>query len=186
MLLGSLSRHNKDLEWQTLKPSRYVTALGSWTDCIIALRSPMGHVIGLRQISVKAQCYSSILFRRYQENPSSRSEGMLIQRREEKSTPGHRRERERWGERERERERESHLSPLFIYIFPSPWACPMQIGLSQECCSTWSPHSSLQTFLSPSFVLFSWAFPFLVFLSQPFWTPFPYSNYLTVLLLIAF
>ena len=23
-----------------------------------------------------------------------------------------------------------------FYMFSSPWACPMQIGLSQECCST--------------------------------------------------
>ena len=38
MLLGSLSRHNKDLEWWTLKSPRRVTALGSWTDGVIALR----------------------------------------------------------------------------------------------------------------------------------------------------
>ena len=69
-----LSRHNKDLEWWTLKPPRRVTALGSWTDrvivlrsridCVIALRSRMDHIIALRQLSVTAQCYSSILFRR--------------------------------------------------------------------------------------------------------------------------
>ena len=45
------------------------------------------------------------------------------------------------GERERkrvhtqERERERALGSSF-YMFSSPWACPMQIGLSQECCST--------------------------------------------------
>ena len=60
------------------------------------------------------------------------------------------------GERERERERESPgdgwrerarpLAPLFMF-FSSPGACPMQIGLSQELCSTWSPHSGPQTFL---------------------------------------
>ena len=33
--------------------------------------------------------------------------------------------------------------------------------------------------LSPSFVPLAWAFPFLVFWPPPFWTPFPYSNYLT-------
>ena len=32
--------------------------------------------------------------------------------------------------------------------------------------------------LGPSFVLFLWAFPFLVFQLQPFWIPFSYSNYL--------
>ena len=59
-----LSRHNKDLEWRTLKPPRPVTALGSWTDRVIPLRSQTDHVTALRQISVTAQCYSSILFRR--------------------------------------------------------------------------------------------------------------------------
>ena len=42
-----LSRHNKDLEWPTLKPPQRVTALGSWTDRVIALR----------QISVTALFY---------------------------------------------------------------------------------------------------------------------------------
>ena len=57
ILLGSLSRHNKDLEWWTLKPPRRVTALGSWTDRVIALRSRTDHVIALRQISVTALFY---------------------------------------------------------------------------------------------------------------------------------
>ena len=47
MFLGSLSHHNKDLEWRTLKPPQSVTALGSWTDLVIALR----------QISVTALFY---------------------------------------------------------------------------------------------------------------------------------
>ena len=55
----------------------------------------MDHVIALRQISVTAQCYSSILFGRQQENPSSRHEGMSIQRRKEKSAPARGRERKR-------------------------------------------------------------------------------------------
>ena len=42
MLLGSWSRHNKDLEQRTLKPPRRVTALGSWTNRIIALRQISG------------------------------------------------------------------------------------------------------------------------------------------------
>ena len=75
----------------------------------------MDHVIALRKISVTAQCYSSILFRRERENPSSRHEGTSIQRYEKKSAPvcgG-----------ERERERASFGSS--IYMFISPWACPM-------------------------------------------------------------
>ena len=80
-----------------------------------------GPVIALTQISVTAQCYSSILFRRQQENPSSRREGMLIQRHEEKSAPACRRERESW------------LWLLCLYIY-------LSLGLSyvnwasQECC----------------------------------------------------
>ena len=34
--------------------------------------------------------------------------------------------------------------------------------------------------LRPSFVLFSWAFPFLVFYPLPFWTPVSYSSHLTI------
>ena len=52
------------------------------------------------------------------------------------------RERERERERERasermqagERVREKELWLLLLYVFSSTWACPMQIGLSQECC----------------------------------------------------
>ena len=99
-----LSCHNKDLEWLTLKSPWHVTALRSWLDCVIALR----------EISVTAWSYSSILFRRWQENPSSRREGMLIQRQEEKSAPvcgG-------------EREGELALALLFIW-FPSPTPGPV-------------------------------------------------------------
>ena len=52
------------------------------------------------------------------------------------------RERKREKEREREsaymhageRVREKTLWLLLLYVFSSTWACPMQIGLSQECC----------------------------------------------------
>ena len=105
MLLGSLSRHNKDLEWWTLKPPQRVTALGSWTDHVIALRSRTDHVIAVRRICVTAQCYSSILFRRWQENPSSKK------RRGWRSVPL----RVRTWERERDRE---CLAPSFICFLP--------------------------------------------------------------------
>ena len=59
-----LSRHSKDLEWRTLKPPRRVTGLGCRTDRVIALRSRTDRVTALGQISVTAQCYSSILFKR--------------------------------------------------------------------------------------------------------------------------
>ena len=35
-------------------------------------------------------------------------------------------------EKERERVRERALWLLLLYVFSSTWACPMQIGLSQE------------------------------------------------------
>jgi len=49
------------------------------------------------------------------------------------------RERERKREREksartRERESERKRFGSSFYVFSSTWACPMQIGLSQECC----------------------------------------------------
>ena len=101
-----------------IKAPQHVTALGSWTNRVIALRSRMDHVIALRQISVTAQCYSSILFRRWQENPSLRCEGTLIQRHEEKSTPAR--------GREREKERASPLAPLFICLsLPGPVLCKL-------------------------------------------------------------
>ena len=68
---------------------------------------------------------------------------------------------------------ECHSSRLFSScFFSSPWACPMQMGLSQECCSTWSPHPSPWTFLWPSFVLFSRASP-LFFSHRHFGLLFP-------------
>ena len=78
------------------------------------------------------------------------------------------REREREGEGEREkecmhvgeRESEKALWLLLLYVFSSTWACPMQIGLSQECClfylksSLWSLDLPL-TFLCYIFAGFS-------------------------------
>ena len=81
-------------------------------------------------------------------------------------------EGERESERDREKERESArtnagervrekaLWLLLLYVFSSTWACPMQIGLSQECClfylksSLWSLELPL-TFLCSIFTGFS-------------------------------
>ena len=115
MLLGSLSRHNKNLEWRTLKPlgGSQLSGVGQTS------------VIALKEISVTAQCYSSILLRREQENPSSRCEET---RREERPVV---------------QEREKSFGSSF-YVFSSPWACPRKTGLRQERCSPWSPHSALR------------------------------------------
>ena len=96
-----------------IKAPRHVTALRSWTDRVIVLRSQMDHVIALRQISVTAQCYSSILFRRLQGDPS------LKKRREWRSPPVH---VHTW---ERESDRE-FLAPSFIcFLPPGPALCKL-------------------------------------------------------------
>ena len=67
-------------------------------------------------------------------------EGMSTQRLEGKRVEEHvgEGEREREGERKSartwERKREKALWLLLLHVFSSTWACPMQIGLSQECC----------------------------------------------------
>ena len=116
---------------------------------------------------------------------------MPTQRLEEKRVEEHEGEGEREGERRRERERaqarrrkrEKALWLHLLYIYSSTWACPMQIGLSQECClfylksSLWSLDLPL-TFLCSIFAGFS--LPFL--LATTIWTPFPYSTYLTLII----
>ena len=60
----------------------------------------------------------------------------------------------------RERKSEKALWLLLLYVFSFTWACPMQIGLSQECClfylksSLWSSDLPL-TFLCSIFAGFS-------------------------------
>ena len=112
------------------------------------------------------QCYSSIVFRRQQENPSSRHEGTWIQRRQEKSAPAH----------GRVGERELALAPLFIcFSLPGPVLCK----LGQPGVLFVLPEV-LTLVLGPFFVLFLQAFLFLIYQPPPFWTPFAYSNYLIV------
>ena len=71
--------------------------------------------------------------------PTQRFEGKTV----EEGGGERERERKSAGMRERKRERESFGS--FFYVFASTWACPVQIGLSQECClfylktSLWFP-----------------------------------------------
>ena len=103
--------------------------------------------------------------------------------RERKKAYAHGRKRE-W-EREsactRERERKRYDSSFYIFL-PPPGPTLCKLGLARSAvCSSWGHHSSPWTFLWPSFVLFSQAFPFLVFLPLPFWTPVSYSNYLTII-----
>ena len=56
-----LSCLNKNLKRGTLKP---LAPHSSWIDSVIALGSQTDLIIALRQISVTAPCYSSVLFRK--------------------------------------------------------------------------------------------------------------------------
>ena len=62
MLFGSVSSQQSFGVMDIKATPQNGPALGSWTDRVIALRFRMDRVIALRQISVTAQCYSSILF----------------------------------------------------------------------------------------------------------------------------
>ena len=108
-----LSHHNKNLKPQTLKPSACHI---SRTGCVIALSSQTDHVIALRQISVTAPCYSSVLFRNKRKIHSRGMRACWPKRHEEK------REREKEKQRvhahTQERETPGPLAPLFICFFP--------------------------------------------------------------------
>ena len=63
------------------------------------------------------------------------------------------------GEKERERKRFGFSFYIYIYIyifffFSSTWACPMQIGLSQECCFFYLKSSLWSSDLPVSFLVF--------------------------------
>ena len=68
---------------------------------------------------------------------------------------------------------------LFSDVFPPPPG-PALCKLCQPGVLFALPEV-LTLVLGPSFVLFSQAFPFPVFQPPPFWAPFSYSNYLTVI-----
>ena len=130
ILLGSVSSQ-QNLMWWTLEPS---ACHSCQTDCVIDLGSWTGRVIALRQISVTAPCYSSILVRKYLENTSLRREDMPTQRCEDKRAPG-------------------PLTPLFICIPPPPPVGLRYVNWThQECLfylgsSLWSSDLPLFYFL---------------------------------------
>ena len=93
--------------------------------------------------------------------------------------PTQRREEKRVGERaSHRRERERALGSSF-YMFFLPPGLPYVNWASQECCLFYLRSSLRSSDLRPSFVLFSRAFPFLVFYPPPFWAPVSHFNYLT-------
>ena len=68
------------------------------------------------------------------------------------------------------------VAPLFMFFFPAPGPALYKLGLPGVLFVL---PEVLTPVVGPSFVLFSRAFPFLVFQPLPFRTPFSYSNYLT-------
>ena len=151
-LLGSLSCHNKDLEWWTLKPPRRVTALGSWTDRVIALRSRTDHVITLRQISVTALFY-------LEDSRKIHLWGMRAcwSKDEKRRVPQH--------AGERERARASFGSSFYMFFF-SPLGLSYVNWASQECCLFYL-RSSLRSSDLPLFY-FCGLFPSLSFSHRHF------------------
>ena len=86
----------------------------------------------------------------------------------------------RVGQPKRREENEYHITqgtPLFLFFSP-PLSLPCVNWATREGC-LFHLRSSLSP--GPSFVLFSWSFPFFVSQPLPFWTPFSQSNYLTIL-----
>ena len=120
---------NKDLEWRTLKPW---VCHSSW----VLDRPCYSSQVSNRQISVTALCYSAILFRKWQGNPSWRREGISTQRREEKRAPACLRERPR------------PFGSSFCMFF-SPLGLPYIKRASQECL--FYPRSSLRSSDLPLF-----------------------------------
>ena len=147
MFLGSLSRHNKGLEWQTLKPPRRVTTLGSWIDRVIALRSRKDRVIALRQISVKLSVTALFYL---EDSRKIHLRGARARRSKDA--------KRRAPQRGREREKASFGSSFYSFPLPGPVLCklgrPGVLFVLPEV---------LTLVLGPSFVLFSQAFPFFVF-----------------------
>ena len=144
LLLGSLSHHNKDWEWRTLKPLRQVTALGSWTDRVIALR----------QTSVTAPLY-------LEDSRKIHLWGVRAHRSKDAKRRAPHRAHTHW------RERERALAPLFLFFLPAgPAPCKLGLGRSAVLPEVLTP------VLGPSFDLplfyFRGLFPSLSFSHRHF------------------
>ena len=64
--------------------------------------------------------------------PTQRLEGKRVEERMGEGETERERERERAGTWEKKKERERFGSSFYMFFLPR--ACPVQIGLSQECC----------------------------------------------------
>ena len=133
-----------------LKPS---VCHSSQTDCVSALR----------KISVTAPFYLE-------------NKGKYILKEWGHADPKDTKKRERESAHTWERETPGPLALLFYVFSPPPGPALCKRGKSEV--QFFLPEV-LTSVLRPLFVLFFQAFPFLVFQTPPFWTPFFYSNYLT-------
>ena len=121
---SALSHLNKNLKQRSLEPlachssqTDRVIALGSWTDCVIPLRSRTDCVIALRSM---LQLYVTALF--YLENSRK------IHPQGVRACQPNDAKRRQWGECASVQERERDpwtFGSFFLYVFSSPWACPM-------------------------------------------------------------
>ena len=103
-------------------------------------------------ICSKPSSSSTVLFRRQQENPSSKCEGMPTQRLEEKRVEEREREREKKSSctQGRKTERERFGSSFYMFL-PPPGPALCKLGLARSAVSSiWSLHSGPWTFLWPS------------------------------------
>ena len=148
MLLGSLSRHNDDLEpFGTLKPLARHSSLRSWTNRVIALR----------QISVTALFYLEDSRRIHPWRREEWRRAPVVGGGGSRGGGSRERERAKAGETERE---SAWLLLLYVFLpLGLPYANWAQPGVLFYLKSSLRP----RTFLWPSFVLFLQAFPFLVF-----------------------
>ena len=117
----------------------------------------LGSVSLQQRFQTADQCYSSVTVHFYLANRIVHSQAL--------------------GQTDPKGEASIHLGFLFLYICLLPFK-PALCKLGQPGGLFASP-VVLTLVLGPSFVLFSWAFPFFVFQPLPFWTSFFYSNYLT-------
>ena len=130
-----------------------IKALSAWIDRVTALGSQTDRVIALRQISVTAPCYSSVLFRNKRKIHPRGMRACWPKR--HKGKRERKKERQKVQAHARERETPSPLAPLFI-CFLLPPGLPYVNWASQEC-SLFSLRSSLRSWssvLGPSFDLF--------------------------------
>ena len=150
MVLGSVSSQQRfgvtDIK------ALSVSQLSGLGETMLQLSGLKQTMLQLLDKSVLQLCVnSSILFRKQQENPSSRHESMSTQRREEK----------RVGEHTSMRERDPQPFGSSFYMFFLPLGLPYVNWASQACCLFYL-RSSLQSSDLPLFFFVGFSLPCLL------------------------